>query len=293
MLWKTFSLLRVLALFFLFSLNPSRTAMASPPARDCSAATVYIGFPQAGSVVNGTVAVSGAASLGGADFQRYALEFSTAGLDSWVIIAVGRQPVNGGVLGVWNTNSLPDGNYSLRVRAIDRAAQYCEGFVSPIQVQKNSAPPPPPPTQPPAVQPTQSTANNNQNSNNNNQAASRVPTPFFQTTPPATFQPFATLAPLQPSDPPPAIVAATVAPISGIAINVPAQASTPELTPAAPFTSTVRNVGQSSLPFDLSSIGDSLGEAVAPLRTSFLLGVQLTAGLFILLGAIVFLRHNL
>lgn len=77
--------------------------------------------------------ISGRAQLEGA-FVRYQVDFSTTGLNLWVLINSAPQAVLDGTLARWDTTPVPDGSYDLRVRTIDTSGNYCESVVSPVFV---------------------------------------------------------------------------------------------------------------------------------------------------------------
>ncbi len=108
---------------------------ASPPAIECNPGNAAITSPQPGSLLSGTVQIEGTASLGGA-FNRYKLEFSTAGVDAFHLIGSEvKQQVANGQLGVWDSASVPDGTYSIRLRVVDATGNYCEVVVGGLRVQ--------------------------------------------------------------------------------------------------------------------------------------------------------------
>lgn len=96
----------------------------------------FIASPVNGSSVSGVVTVAGRAELEGA-FVRYQVDFSTAGLNLWVLIDSAPQAVVDGPFGRWDTTSLPEGAYDLRVRTIDTSGNYCEQITTPIYVRKS------------------------------------------------------------------------------------------------------------------------------------------------------------
>ncbi len=108
---------------------------AAPPALECNPGNAAITSPQQDSVLNGTVQIEGTVSLGAA-FNRYKLEFSPAGRDEFHLIGSEvRQQVANGQLGVWDSASVPDGTYSIRVRVVDATGNYCEAVITGLRVQ--------------------------------------------------------------------------------------------------------------------------------------------------------------
>lgn len=81
--------------------------------------------------------INGRAQLEGA-FVRYQVDFSTTGLNLWVLINSAPQAVVDGTLARWDTSPVPDGSYDLRVRTIDTSGNYCETIVSPVFVSHSA-----------------------------------------------------------------------------------------------------------------------------------------------------------
>lgn len=98
--------------------------------------------PADGETLSGIVEVSGSAVH--PDYLRYELAFfneanSGAG---WIVFAEGSQPVNQGVLAVWDTTVgqavgapvFPDGRYQLRLRVVKTDYNYDEYFVTGLTI---------------------------------------------------------------------------------------------------------------------------------------------------------------
>lgn len=111
---------------------------AAPPALTCGPGNAAITAPQTGATLNGIVQIEGTASLVG-QFQYYKLEFSPSGDNYTVFSGLIRQQVTAGQLAVWDSASVPDGVYSIRLRVVDATGNYCDAVVSGLTVQ-NSTP---------------------------------------------------------------------------------------------------------------------------------------------------------
>ena len=129
------------------------TAWAAGPRRPLAQeAAAVITSPQSLSSVQGSVSITGSASH--PQFQRYELYYTVEPGENWVFIGDAKTtPVANGLLGTWETTSLPDGNYSLRLRVVRQDGNYDEGFARNIAVA-NRTPPTPTPTTTPAELPT-------------------------------------------------------------------------------------------------------------------------------------------
>ncbi len=113
--------------------------------------------PQNGAVVAGVVQIKGTAVH--PQFQRYELYFSPEPPtnNSWHFIGQAHtQQVVNGLLGTWDTRSVPDGRYALRLRVVRIDGNYDEFFVRNLQVSntKPTATPTPAVTPTPTVTPT-------------------------------------------------------------------------------------------------------------------------------------------
>ena len=79
-----------------------------------------ISSPPFGSAIRGTAEISGSAS--DARFDRYWIDYRPTGAATWigaVLISESSTPVVDGILGAWDTSSLPDGGYDLRLSVAD------------------------------------------------------------------------------------------------------------------------------------------------------------------------------
>jgi len=107
-------------------------------ASDARCADTFIASPLARSVQSGVMLITGRAQLEGA-FVRYQVDFSTNGLNLWVLINSAPQAVMDGTLARWDTTLVPDGAYDLRVRTIDTSGNYCEAITSSVFVKHGTA----------------------------------------------------------------------------------------------------------------------------------------------------------
>lgn len=111
-----------------------------------------VSAPQAGQTVLGQVTVTGSAALTG--FAAYDVAFAHANdpTGTWFLIQRGESPVSGGALAVWDTTTITDGLYDLRLRVFLTSGEVREDIVRAIDVRNytpTQAPtftPSPPPT---------------------------------------------------------------------------------------------------------------------------------------------------
>jgi hypothetical protein len=104
---------------------------AAPIAQEPLAA---ITAPTAGQQLRGNVTIIGSAAQ--PDFDRYELAYGPEPNpnDAWQVFGGNNQQISNAALGVWNTNVVADGTYSLRLRVIRTDANYIEAFVRGLKV---------------------------------------------------------------------------------------------------------------------------------------------------------------
>ncbi len=139
MMNRTLVGLTILAIF-LFTTTPSYAQVQAE-----------ITSPRPNAILRGTVSIQGTASV--PDFWKYEVQFAP-GLNppnnAWSVLIVREEPVINGQLAVWDTTTVPDGTYTLRLRVVYRDGNYEEVYIRPVSVQNAG----PPPTETPAETPT-------------------------------------------------------------------------------------------------------------------------------------------
>ena len=92
-----------------------------PVAGECDATTlppnVVISSPGGGQSIQGGIQITGQASAPDGAFSRYEIQYAPAGTENWVTIttATTPQPNANSMLATWDTTSVPNGNYTLRI----------------------------------------------------------------------------------------------------------------------------------------------------------------------------------
>ena len=126
-----------LALIILISLTLLGSAHAAPLPQGADIAQITA--PTEGQALAGLVTISGSANH--PEFARYELAYGPDPNpnDAWQPFAEGKQPVENGTLGTWNTSVIADGQYALRLRVIRKDSNYSESFVRGLKVS-NSGP---------------------------------------------------------------------------------------------------------------------------------------------------------
>jgi len=125
---------RYFLLLFLITLT---TALGARIARAQSG----ISYPPETEVLRGSVQIKGTASH--PDFWKYEIAAAPQGTQNWFNIAGSETPVENGVLAVWDTRSVSDGPYTIRLRIVRHDGNYEEFYVQKVVVA-NAAPPPTP-----------------------------------------------------------------------------------------------------------------------------------------------------
>lgn len=94
--------------------------------------------PRAGDILQGQVRINGSTDLPG--FRAYEVEFTyeSAQIDSWFLIYQSDQPVRNYQLAVWDTTTIRDGDYRLRVRVRFESGETAQVVVSGLKVRNYS-----------------------------------------------------------------------------------------------------------------------------------------------------------
>src|SRR4030042_389985 len=78
----------------------------------------YITAPQAGQALQGMVTVTGASALEEFALAEIAFAYADDATGTWFLIASSDQPVIDGFLATWDTTTITDGTYALRMRVL-------------------------------------------------------------------------------------------------------------------------------------------------------------------------------
>lgn len=98
----------------------------------CVPDQIMITAPEPGQPISGTVEITGTASIPNFGFFKY--EVSPMGSQNWATISAGREPKINQVLGPWNTSSLTNGDYFLRLVVTDNVGVALEPCVIAVRV---------------------------------------------------------------------------------------------------------------------------------------------------------------
>jgi hypothetical protein len=98
----------------------------------CVPEKIMITAPGPGDDVSGTVDITGTANIPNFGFYKY--EIALQGSQNWATISAGRDPKVDASLGSWNTTSLTNGEYFLRLVITDNVGMALEPCVIAVRV---------------------------------------------------------------------------------------------------------------------------------------------------------------
>jgi len=113
--------------------RPSTSASRSRnPPPECPDAGARITYPGIGDYLSGVVPFKGSANV--ANFQYYKLEYRPVGEQSWQFLVRFDRPVTNGTLMEWHTDTVPRGEYELRLVVVDRSGNFPKPCVIRVRV---------------------------------------------------------------------------------------------------------------------------------------------------------------
>lgn len=145
---QTKNIFWAVSLICLLWLTQIRGTLAAPPRQE-GQDTAIITQPGAGAVVQGVVPIIGTATH--PEFSFYVIEFSPDPGDQWQFIGDGQTQVTNGQLSVWDTATVPDGTYAIRLRVVRIDGNYSEAPIQQVVVSNSQ----PIPTDTPEAPPTE------------------------------------------------------------------------------------------------------------------------------------------
>ena len=109
--------------------------------------------PNQGDVLQGLVTIRGSSNETG--FLSSEIDFSYTGdtTGTWFLVATSSQPVDSNTLTTWDTNTITDGNYDLRLRVYLNDGTHLDAIIPNLRV-RNYTPVETPTPAPTAIQPT-------------------------------------------------------------------------------------------------------------------------------------------
>jgi hypothetical protein len=107
---------------------------------------IYISNPVEGSLVQNLVSITGKTDVNG--FSRHEVEFSynSSPVETWFLLSRSSQPVRDGQLAQWDTSTLTDGDYTIRLRVFFTDGSWRDATVLGIRVRNYTSTQTPVPT---------------------------------------------------------------------------------------------------------------------------------------------------
>jgi hypothetical protein len=124
------------------------------PVRAQEEAQFTISSPLEGEIVQGVAIITGTVSAFGFSYYELSFAYADDPTQTWFVFSTSSLPVFEGELGTWDTTTLTDGDYSLRLRTFMLDGSVRETVVSGLRVRNYTAVPTstPTPTPTPVVQ---------------------------------------------------------------------------------------------------------------------------------------------
>jgi len=120
----------------LFPVDSGSTPLPTQPVQNgmsgCISDKIMITSPNPGETLNSVVDLIGTANI--PDFGFYKYEIAPAGTENWATIGANREPKTDGELGKFNTLSLSNGDYFLRLVITDNVGNALDPCVIAIRV---------------------------------------------------------------------------------------------------------------------------------------------------------------
>ena len=104
----------------------------------CLPGQIMLTEPRQGEEINGLIVVEGTADIQNFGFYKY--EVARPGETVWLTILAGRDIIQDGELGQWDTRTLAPGDYMLRLVVTDNQGESLEPCVIQVRVNNPSAP---------------------------------------------------------------------------------------------------------------------------------------------------------
>jgi hypothetical protein len=108
---------------------------AGPVSAQAPGSQVSILSPQAGGVLQGQVTITGNNNITGFVSAEISFGYTHDPTDTWFLIASSSQPVTQGTLAVWDTTTITDGLYALRLRVRLGDGSYVDAIVPDLRVR--------------------------------------------------------------------------------------------------------------------------------------------------------------
>jgi hypothetical protein len=112
--------------------KPAQAAKAAAPTE---APQATISLPRPGEALQGVVSINGTTDVPGFRSAEVDFAYQTDSTGTWFLIQQSGTPVKDGALATWDTTTITDGEYRLRVRVFLQNGQLMESVVSGLRVR--------------------------------------------------------------------------------------------------------------------------------------------------------------
>ena len=109
--------------------------------------------PKSGEALQGLVTINGSNSIAGFVSSEISFSYSGDATETWFLIATTNTPIQDGTLTTWDTTSITDGDYRLRLRVFLENGSFQDVYVNDLRV-RNYTPIETPTPGPTAIRPT-------------------------------------------------------------------------------------------------------------------------------------------
>lgn len=133
---------RIAVLFALIVLSSGRAAAQTE-------ADIRIAAPSSGSTLSGLVNVMGTSAAEGFASSELSFAYASDPTSTWFLVYQTDSPVTDGLLAAWDTNSVTDGDYNLRLRVALQDGSILESLVTGLRVRNQLPTETPAPTSAP------------------------------------------------------------------------------------------------------------------------------------------------
>ncbi len=99
---------------------------------------IRITAPASGDVLRGLVNVTGTSAVDGFFASELAFAYASDPTNTWFLIYSSDQPVTDGLLAAWDTNSVTDGDYILRLRVTLQDGSILETLVTGLRIRNQT-----------------------------------------------------------------------------------------------------------------------------------------------------------
>jgi hypothetical protein len=111
------------------------TLRVAPALAQAPGSQAAIHSPQAGEALQGRVTISGSSDVTGFVMAEVAFAYADDPTGTWFRIAAGGQPVRDGTLAVWDTTTITDGLYTLRLRVTLADGSFADALAPDLRVR--------------------------------------------------------------------------------------------------------------------------------------------------------------